>query len=83
MAKIDFKIGNIYELDGIRFRLIRMRSGLVKVFQQLNPDGTDFQVCRKNSGGGDGAIVDFGVRVIHARIDEVKEVQAEQQQKLF
>jgi|688.fasta_scaffold1313561_1 hypothetical protein len=83
MAKIDFKIGNIYELDGIQFRLIRMRSGLVKVFQQLNPDGTDFQVCRKRPDGTFGAIVDFGVRVIHARIDEVKEVQTEQQQKLF
>lgn len=83
MAKIYFKIGNIYELDGLRFRLVKMKPGQAKMFQQLNEDGSDFQVCRKNREGEDVAVIDSGRRIIHARIDEVKEVKTEQQQKLF
>jgi len=67
-----FDHNNIYELDGIKYRLIRMNDDGVGVFQQLNPDGSDYVTYNKNSQGEDTYVKDRGRRIIYNRLNQMK-----------
>jgi hypothetical protein len=73
---VEFVIGATYELDGKHFRCQTKRDSNILTFQELNSDGSDYVEYFKNSDGEETQVRDYGERLIHYRLNELKLVQS-------
>lgn len=55
---------NVYELDGIKYRLIKWRESGIMTFQELKTDGSDNITYYSNSNGEQTQVKDWGIRLI-------------------